>query len=94
MTKEPAVSLNHAFTLLSKAYEKYRISNNGTVYTRVFHCDGDALWYPLDDLRRGARATAERTLLQETCAQVEKELGWRPLPPPAQRRKRKRGQGG
>lgn len=74
-----AVSLNHAFTLLSREYEKHRISNTGNVYTRVFYQDRDKCWYPLDDLRRGVQAQAERTLLNETWADIEKTLGWRPL---------------
>lgn len=75
-----AISLNHAFTLLSRAYEKHRISNTGNVYTRVFYQDRDKCWYPLDDLRQGVQARVERGLLHELWAEVEKTLGWRPLP--------------
>lgn len=75
-----ATSLNHAFTLLSQTYETHRISNTGNVYTKVFYQDRDDCWYPLDDLRRGVQAKAERTLLNELWAQVEKLLGWRPVP--------------
>lgn len=74
-----AISLNHAFTLLSREYEKHRISNTGNVYTRVFYQDRDKCWYPLDDLRRGVKAEAERTLLNEIWTDVEKTLGWRPV---------------
>ena len=73
-----AISLNHAFTLLSQEYEKHRISNTGNVYTRAFYQDRDKCWYPLDDLRRGVQAEAERTLLNEIWADIEKTLGWRP----------------
>lgn len=76
-----AISLNHAFTLLSREYEKHRISNTGNVYTRVFYQDRDECWYPLDDLRRGVQAKVERTLLNELWADVEKSLGWRPVFP-------------
>jgi len=74
-----ATSLNHALTLLSQEYEKHRISHTGNVYTRVFYQDCDRCWYPLDDLRSGVQAKAERTLLNELWAEVEKALGWRPL---------------
>lgn len=75
-----ATSLNHAFTLLSREYEKHRISNTGNVYTRVYYQDRDECWYPLDDLRRGVQAKVERKLLNELWAQVEALLGWRPVP--------------
>lgn len=85
-----AISLNHAFTMLSKAYEKHRISNTGNVYTRVFYRDRDKRWYPLDDLRTGVQAEGERQLLNELWAYVEQKLGWRPSPPSPDR-SRKRG---
>jgi len=84
-----AISLNHAFTMLSQAHEKHRISNTGNVYTRVFYQDRDKRWYPLDDLRTGVQAEGERHLLNGLWAQVEQTLGWRPAPPAADR-KRKR----
>lgn len=80
-----AISLNHAFTRLSQAHEKHRISNTGNVYTRVFYQDRDKRWYPLDDLRTGVQAAGERELLSGLWAQVEQELGWRPAPPLAKR---------
>jgi hypothetical protein len=76
-----AISLNHAFTRLSQAHEKHRISNTGNVYTRVFYQDRDKRWYPLDDLRTGVQAEGERHLLNGLWAQVEQALGWRPVPP-------------
>jgi hypothetical protein len=84
-----ARSLNHAFTLLSQAYEKHRISNTGNVYTRVFYQDHNKCWYPLDDLRTGVQAEGERTLLRELWAQVEQTLGWRPASPPAGARRKR-----
>ncbi len=73
-----ATSLNHAFTLLSRAHEKHRISNTGNAYTRFFYQDCNTRWYPLDDLRSGAIAEAERSLLHQLWTDVEKALGWRP----------------
>ena len=83
-----ASSLNHAFTLLSRAYETHRISNTGNVYTRMFYEDNNGHWYPLDDLRHGVQASAEQTLLNSAWAEIEKQLGWRPMlrTKPARRR--------
>lgn len=78
-SERTATSLNHAFTLLSQAYETHRISNTGNVYSRVFYQDRDECWYPLDDLRRGVQAKGERHLLNELWKQVEQVLGWRPI---------------
>lgn len=87
-TPTEALSLNHALTLLSKQYETHRISNTGNVYTRVYYQDKDECWYPLDDLRRGVQAKAERKLLTQLWAEVESALGWRPIQPrPARLRK-------
>lgn len=88
-TQRTATSLNHAFTQLSQAYEKHRISNTGNVYTRVFYEDRDHRWYPLDDLRRGVQAVGERKLLNDLWAEVEQKLGWRPTPAPERPRRRK-----
>lgn len=86
--EQTAISLNHAFTLLSREYERHRISNTGNVYTRVFYQDRDECWYPLDDLRRGVQAKVERTLLHELWADIERTLGWRPVFSTGQRRRR------
>ncbi len=51
----------------------------------IFYHEPSGSWYPLDDLRQGVLADAERALLQATW---EKKLGWRP-PPPAGGKKRK-----
>lgn len=79
---ETAISLNHAVTLLSQQYEKHRISNTGNVYTRVFYCEQNGKWYPLNDLRQGVQAAEERKLLGDLWSQVEKALGWRPMRAP------------
>lgn len=82
-----AISLNHAFTVLSERYETHRVSHTGNVYSRVFYKESNGLWYPLDDLRRGVQAEAERELLVATWQEVERLLGWRPVAPPAKRPK-------
>ncbi len=75
---QTASSPNHALTMLSKAYEKHRISNTGNVYARVFYEETSGRWYPLNDLREGVLAEGERKLLNDTWQHVEKTLGWRP----------------
>lgn len=89
--EKTATSLNHAFTLLSEAYEQHRISHTGNVYTQIFYQDTDQLWYPLDDLRQGVRAEAERELLRNLWSKVEEKLGWRPAPPPPANKTRRSG---
>lgn len=76
-----AISLNHAFTLLSERYETHRLAHTGNVYQRVFYQDKDEQWYPIDDLRKGVKATAERQLLASAWQAVEQQLGWRPITP-------------
>lgn len=85
-----AISLNHAVTLLSQRYEKHRISNTGNVYTRVFYCEPNGKWYPLNDLRHGVHAAEERKLICALWGEVEKKLGWRPMPAP-EKKPRKNG---
>lgn len=75
-----AISLNHAFTLLSKKYETHRLSNTGNVYTHVFYQENNSRWYPLSDLRLGVLDDVERSLIRDTWLEVEKKLGWRPVP--------------
>lgn len=77
-----AVSLNHAFTMLSKVHETHRISNTGNVYDRVFYRESNSRWYPLALLRQGVQATTERKLIGDVWQQVEAALGWRPIAPP------------
>ncbi len=74
-----AISLNHAFTMLSERYETHRLSHTGNVYDRFFYQEANGKGYPLDDLRAGVLASVERTLLQTTWAEIEKQLGWRPV---------------
>lgn len=80
-----AISLNHAYTVLSERYETHRLSHTGNVYSKVFCQESNHLWYPLDDLRHGVQAEAERQLLASTWQEVERQLGWRPVSPPGRR---------
>ena len=88
-----AISLNHAFTELSKHFERHRISNTGNVYTRFFYPEANGTWYPLEDLRNGLRARVERGVLEDAWSKIEAEMGWCRLPevqPGGSRRARKR----
>jgi hypothetical protein len=55
-----AVSINHAFTLVSEEFERKRQSHTGNVFERVFTLAQDG-WLRLDDLRRSAVAEAFET---------------------------------
>jgi len=85
---EMAVSLNHAFTLLSRAYETHRISNTGNVYNQFFYREANQRWYPVADLRAGVRVETERNLINAVWKQVEEALGWRPVVADARRKKK------
>jgi hypothetical protein len=54
-----AHSLNHALTILSEVFEKWRISHTGNIYERVFYATGDGSWFPLGVLREAARGEHE-----------------------------------
>lgn len=45
-----ATSMNHAFTLVSRHYEKKRKSHSGNVFQRGYYRDGNR-WFSFDDLR-------------------------------------------
>ena len=81
-----AISLNHAFTLLSERYETHRLSHTGNVYERFFYEESDGCWYPLDDLRQGVLVTAERKLMTSAWEELERVLGFRPVPIPNPRK--------
>lgn len=46
-----AISLNHAYTLLSEKIEKHRISHTGNIYKRCYYKEKNGKWYPLKLLR-------------------------------------------
>jgi len=52
--KREAESLNHAFTLISEAYETKRLSHSGNVFLRGYVQLKSAWWQSLDELRLGA----------------------------------------
>ena len=58
--KESATSINHAFTIVSEAFERKRQSHTGNVFERVFGFTGNR-WQSLDDLRRSSLVKASKT---------------------------------
>lgn len=62
VSKEPAISLNHAFTLLSETYEPWRMSHTGNVYTRFLYRESNGLWFPLELLRHAELAQKEQEI--------------------------------
>ena len=57
--KESASSINHAFTIVSEAFERKRQSHTGNVFERVFGFTGNR-WQSLDDLRRSSLVKAAK----------------------------------
>ncbi len=54
--QDTATSVNHAYSMLSTAYETWRRSHTGNVFQMVFYCAADKhgrrVWEPLDFLRQ------------------------------------------
>jgi hypothetical protein len=92
LPEKSAISLNHAFTLLSEYYEKHRISHTGNVYERVFYMEENNKWYPIAHLREGVRARAERGVISSIWSSVEEKLGWCRLIPEPKNKGRGRSQ--
>lgn len=61
----PAASLNHAFTLLSETFEKWRRSHTGSVYRQFLYEEQNGEWYPLALLRKSHLATASQRIAME-----------------------------
>jgi hypothetical protein len=49
--KKEALSLNHAFRLISEEFEPHRISHGGNVFQRMLYIYPDKQYYTLEDLR-------------------------------------------
>lgn len=64
---EEAKSLNHAFMLISEAYETKRRSHSGNVFERAYAQDERGDWQSLDDLRLLA---IQRLAQEETSAKA------------------------
>ncbi len=78
VSKAPADSLNHAFTLLSEKYEPWRKSHTGNIYARIFYQETNQRWYPLDVLRNAAMAEDEHQFVREQWDKISKQLNIQP----------------
>lgn len=65
VSSQPAASLNHAFTILSEMYERWRRSHTGSVYRQFLYEEQDGKWYPLSLLRRSHLATETQRIAAE-----------------------------
>ncbi len=74
VSDEPAISLNHAFTLLSEAYEPWRKSHTGNIYDRMFYKEKNGKWYPLEVLRNRAIIKDENQLINDQWKKIVEEL--------------------
>jgi hypothetical protein len=76
-----ALSLNHAYTLLSTVYETDRRSHTGNVFLRGFTLEGDT-WCPLQQLREREEARAEERFSKRRAkAQESGQLSLLDVPP-------------
>lgn len=74
-----ATSLNHACTMLSEVIETERLAHTASVYLSVFYLEEDGCWYPLDDLRNKALATAERQVIKRLWDEALRLMGSNPF---------------
>lgn len=65
ISEKPVSSLNHAFTKLSEAFETWRISHTGNIYTHVLYQERNGKWYPLDILRNKALERQEQEIAKD-----------------------------
>jgi hypothetical protein len=75
VANEPAISLNHAHTVLSEKYEPSRKAHTANIYSRAFYQEANGLWYPLDDLRERELASVERRVISAVWSDVGRQLG-------------------
>jgi hypothetical protein len=67
-----AASVNHAFTMLSEAYETGRQSHTGNVFERAYIQVGPKQWETLDDLRIAAITKSLQMRLQVSSGEEGK----------------------
>jgi len=63
LQNEKAVSLNHAYRLISEAFEPNRISHAGNVFQKMVHLDSQGICHPLDELRNKLAAIHQGSLI-------------------------------
>jgi hypothetical protein len=62
VSDQDAISLNHAFTLISEVYEPWRKAHTGSIYDRYFYQEDNGMWYPLALLRDASIAQQEQKI--------------------------------
>jgi len=68
-----ATSLNHAYSMVSREFEPWRLSSSGNVFRKVHflasHNDfGEPVWQPLDTLRKQREAAFEQAVFSPSPA--------------------------
>lgn len=72
-----AISLNHAYTLLSEKIEKHRLSHTGNIYKRCYYQEANGKWYPLKLLRDNMKIDVEKSIIDRTWAEFKNKIGWK-----------------
>jgi hypothetical protein len=67
-----ADSINHAYRLISEAYEPHRRSHSANVFRAIYLQDGEN-WTPLDVLRQAKEAEWEQSLIERLAQVAAKE---------------------
>lgn len=70
VSAEPAISLNHAYTVLSEVYEPWRTSHTGSVYRHAYYQEVDGSWHPLRILRDSRLAEQSQHIAHEVWRQM------------------------
>jgi len=71
--KREATSVNHAFTIISEAYETERLSHTGNVFQRAYIPIGPKRWQTLDDLRISAIAQSLQRKFEFSVGKEDKK---------------------
>jgi hypothetical protein len=74
VSEEPATSLNHAYTLLSEAFEPWRISHTGNVYEQVLYQETNRKWYPLLFLRDQKELEEGQSIARDVWERFMREM--------------------
>ena len=81
VSDETAISLNHAFTLLSEVYEPWRKAHTGSVYERFLYKESNGRWYPLSLLRDARMAENDQKIAQNLWNEFMRRMGSRKTKP-------------
>ena len=74
ISSERAISLNHAFTMLSESYEPWRKSHTGNIYDRLLYKESNGKWYPIEVLRNTAIMKDEHQLIKDQWEGILKKI--------------------